>query len=466
MDFEQYSRLEIGALLLRIRKESKLTQEQLAKKASVSSSTVSNVENAKGKRASHETIQRLFAAAGVKWKNILFLLKKEANKNDHFRQMIRLKLISIENHIDYGYLSEGKKELKQIEVELKDHPLLAVVHYLKGKYFFRRGKEYWNKAHSCFQDAISTAHQFPSLRSLNVVAASFYELSRIYSRSNNYQEAIARVEEGLRDFDPKGERQSTRHVLLVSKVIYLEKLERISEAKVVLDELRQYEGEMDTETKLNMYQSEVNLLHREKFYDQAIQRAEQAIDISRREKNYDRSFEAWTTLGRIYKDTGDLKMAKVCFETAAQWENRIKETNMVAYNATELGKLYCQIADLPIAQSYLENAVVLSKKANDVFYEFEALNALSELWIQHNQVDQGICILEKACTLAHKHGLHTQEKNAALKLAEFYKDKDKNKYQDFLTRFHEISVQLSANGGEKEMSFEDLNRRAGNPPDN
>lgn len=466
MDFEQYSRLEIGTLLLQSREKSHLTQKQLARKAGVSSSTVSNVEKAKGKRASEQTIKRLFGAIGISWEDIPRLLQKETKKKDQILQMVQLKLTSIENHIDYGYLQESKKELKKIETELKDDPLSAIVHYLKGKYFFRRGKEQWSKAYACFQDAIATCNRFPALLCSNVVAASHYELSRIYSRSNNYQEALVRVDNGLKAFDPEGERKSTKYVLLVSKVIYLEKLKRNSEAKSVLENMRKYDGEMDTETKLNMYQSEVNLLFREKMYDQAIQKAKQAIDIARREKSYDRSFEMWTTLGSIYKDLGNLELAKVCFETAALSEDKIKEINMAAYNATELGKLHCQFTNYSIAESHLKNAVELSKKANDAFYELEALIALSELWMQQGKRNEGIQVLNQAYQLAHKNGLHEQEKNTALKLVEFYKMIDKGKYQDFLTIFYEISVKLSSSGGDNVMQFNDLNRRAGNPPDN
>jgi transcriptional regulator with XRE-family HTH domain len=56
VDFEQYSRLEIGTLLLQQREKSHLTQKQLAKKAGVSSSTISNVEKAKGKRVLDKSI--------------------------------------------------------------------------------------------------------------------------------------------------------------------------------------------------------------------------------------------------------------------------------------------------------------------------------------------------------------------------------------------------------------------------
>jgi tetratricopeptide (TPR) repeat protein len=302
-----------------------------------------------------------------------------------------------------------------------------------------------------------------------VVAASYYELSRIYSRSNNYQEALVRVDNGLQAFDPEGERKSTKYVLLVSKVIYLEKLKRNSEAKSVLEKMRKYEGEMDTETKLNMYQSEVNLLFREKMYDQAIQKAKQAIDIARREKSYDRSFEMWTTLGSIYKDLGDLQLAKVCFETSAQFELKIKRKFLAAYNETEIGKLYYLMDNLLLAEIHLKNAVNLSKDVDDAFYQFEALNALSELWLQHGQKDEGIQSLEQAYQLAHKHGLQTQEKNVALKLAKFYKELDQRKYHDFLTRFYEISVKLSSTGGDKEMNFAqtvDSKHRYGEPPDN
>lgn len=466
MDFEQWSRLEIGTLLRQLREEANLTQNELANKIGVSNSTISNVEHAKGNRASKQTMKRLFKAVGVSWERIPQLLKKEQGKKDKFFQMIQLKLTSIENKLDYGYLKEGKKELKELEVELKDHPYLAIVHYLKGKYFFRHGKDNWPKAFTCFQDAISNCSIYSELRSSNIEAACYYELSRIYSRSNNYQEALTCVENGLQALVPKGERKSTKYVLLISKIIYLEKLERNGEVRSVLDYMRKFEGELDTETKLNMYQSEVNLLYREKVYDLAILKAKQALDIARREKNYDRSFEMWTALGSIYKDLGYLEMAKVCFQTASQWENKIKEANLAAYNATELGKLHCQIKDIAVAESYLQNAVELSKTANDAFYHYEALSALSELWLQHGRGEDGICMLENAYQLARKHALYTQEKNAALKLTEFYRDTDRRKYQDYLTLFYEISVKLSSNGGEEEMPYEDLKRRAGNPPDN
>ena len=466
MGFEQYSRWEIGSLLLQIREKSHLTQKQLAKKARVSPSTVSNVEKAKGKRASQQTIKRLFGALDVGWENIPQLLKKEAGRKDQFLQMIQLQLTSIENQIDYGCLKEGKSELKKIEAELKDHPLLVIVHYLKGKYFFRRGKDYWDKAYDSFQDSIAGCSQYSSLSSSNVAAASHYELSRIYSRSNNYQEALLQVENGLQVFDPEGERKSTKYVLLISKVIYLEKLKRNTEAKSVLEYMQSYEGELDTETKLNMYQSEVNLLYRERFFEKAIERAKKAIDIARREKNYDRSFEMWTTLGSIYKDLSNLEMAKVCFETAAQWKDKIKDVYFAAYNEIEVGKLYSLLGDFSLAESHLQSAIKLSENVDDAFYQFEALNALSELWIQHGRNDEGIKVLKKAFHLAHKHVLLTQEKNTALKLAELYKGIDQKIYQDYLTRFYETSVKLSGNGGEGDMISEDLNRRAGSPPDN
>lgn len=467
MDFEKYNRSEIGSLILQLRETACFTQKQLAEKAEVSPSTVSNVEKARGKKASHSTIKRLLQALGVHWKDVPELLRKENTKQDQFLQTIELTLMSIENQIDYGHLSQAKKALKQIEQNyLRNHPYLAIVDYLKGKYFYRKGKKDWSKAHDCFLESISRSTRLPEmLQPLNITSTSYHELGRIYFRSNNYYEALRCAEKGLQSFKVGGKRESTRHSLLVSKVIYLEKLERIDEAKNVLTEVREYEGVLDTQTKLNMFQSEVNLLYKEKNYTTAIQRGKQAIEIARRGRDYDRSSEMWTTLGSIYKDLEEYQMAEICFKTAAQWRDKINDLSFIAFNETEFGKLFALMGDTHSAELHLENAVEISKRANDVFYEFEALSALADLRQRNKKIDDGVRMLEEACQLAYTHGLHKQSQNSSLKLAEIYKNIDQKKHQQYLSLFFEISVQMSREGGEEDMSFEELKSRAGSPPE-
>jgi tetratricopeptide (TPR) repeat protein len=449
---------ELGSLLRQFREKKGFTQQHLGKLVGVSAAVISFVERGK-KKVGENKLSRLFQEVGLSQEKIPELLQEKVQLDNLSYDLAKVSLTAAETAIDYGHLREGWNRIRDIEEVIKKSNLLALVEYLKGKYFFR--KENWTKSHTHFQYAISICQDdLKSLRLLNIEAASYYELGRCHSQLNELQQALRCIEKGLSVFSLKGERQSTKYVLLISKVIYLEKLERDTEAENILTAMWPEIDKIDTETKLNMYQSKVNLLNKHKLFIEAIEFAEIAIDLARREKNYDRSFEMWTTLGSIYKDLGNLEMAKVCFKTAQVFESQIRKKYLPAYNYTELGKLYSLISDLTQAESYLTDAVRLSKVAGDAFHRYQALKALSEcLWLQNKP--ESLEVLEQAYHLAKKHSFQNQEQDSSLKLAQYYQSYNKEKHDFYTKAYYQISLKLA--GGENEML---VRNQVGDPPDN
>jgi tetratricopeptide (TPR) repeat protein len=228
-------------------------------------------------------------------------------------------------------------------------------------------------------------------------------------------------------------------------------------------------SEIDTEVQLNMYELHATLLIKQNLPEKAIDYAEAGIQIARRVKNYDRCFELWTTLGRAYKQLGQLLYARHCFETALRFEKLVSKRKIPAYNYTELGLLHWMEGQYQEAEECLQKAARLGKLAKDGFREYEALYALGKYYLEQNNENEAISYLEMAREIAQKHSLLRQERNATVLLIDYYKERDMFKAQKYFARLVDVSVQLLDKGGDNVakqfFALETQRKIEGDPPD-
>jgi tetratricopeptide (TPR) repeat protein len=426
----------------------------------ISSSTISNVELGRG-HISERKLAHLCEKLGWKLEDIPKHLEAERQKETDTASFFRLELKAIENDIDFVSPSAALLRLRQVKIP-PDHPFQPLTVFLKGRCAYKSGN--LDKATSYYREGIRLADLFPEARTMNVPAVCFHGLGQVFFRQNDPNRALEAVKQGLAVFDPDGERQYLRYHLLISKVIYLEKLERLSEAIMTLEEgLWPYLSEIETEVQLNMYELHASLLTKMGMPEKAIPFAEKGLELARRSRNMDRCFELWTTLGSSYKQLRQFDFAERCFETALRFENRVGLRGLIATNYTELGILHWMKGEPETAEAYLQKAVKVSQKAKDRFRQYEALLALGKIFLQQKKEKEAISHLEMACQVAKENGFLRQERDAYIYLSQCYENRDVVLYHKYSARVHQLSVQLLQ--GRDEWMSQKMHKAAGDPPD-
>lgn len=199
-----------------------------------------------------EIVIHVFKKPGIGEEELPLLLTEEKNEAEKEHSGLMLKLRSIENNIDFVSPDQGLKELKQLKMENND-PYLSHTEHLIAKAYQYKGN--WRKACDHYQRAIQIYDSHPEIADTNLKSACLYNLGRIWYRKNDIRQALEFANKGLTAFIPDGARIFDKYNLLISKVIYLEKLERNDEAlDILLDLLQNHMDQIDSEIKLNLYQ--------------------------------------------------------------------------------------------------------------------------------------------------------------------------------------------------------------------
>jgi|GEM_PF-3202753 len=430
--------VKLGRIFRERREDLGYTQKDLADDT-VSVATISYFETGKRKIGKKKMIY-LLKKVNLDYHDVVASLQ-QTKENIKQGTEIRLRLQVIEQDLDSGHAQEAFKEIKSLQLP-SNHPYLAIVEYLKGKYYFK--EEQWKKAQKSFEQAIYLYDSFPEeLEKTNIKAASLYTLGVIAYRQSDFEKAFAYAEKGLEEVNELCERKSCKYALMVSQVIYLEKMDRDSEAMEILDQMWSCLDKIqNSDIILNMYEMQATFYMKQKMYEKAIQCIERAIEIARQEKNYNRSFELWTALARVYKYLGKFNLAKICFQTASRLEPKIEDKFLSAYNYKELGKLYLQEGEYELAQNALKKAVNRSKKVKDALQLCESLIAYGDCFLKRNKSKQAIQQYEEAYKLCKQYRFYLQEKNLTFKLAKYYECKNLIKHEKYLRLFYKASSKL------------------------
>ncbi len=461
---ETFDQNQLRELFRTLRKAKQLKQQDL-EEAGISTTTVSNFELGK-KKVSLDKVYRLFEKVGVNKQELPRLLTTKKQQETDTFTLLHLELKAIETEMDCGDYAKAKRAIIQLNLPT-DHPYTAVTTYLRGKYHYKT--QNWTRSYQYFAQAIQQVDQHSEVQATNVKAASFYDLGRIAYRQNQLDIALQYVNSGIEAFEMEGSREYLLYGLKMSKVIYLEKLDRDNEALKVLENMWKHLSEIHTEILLNMFDLQAKLFNKHQLYEKAIHYSEKGIEIARRENSYDRCFELWTTLGTSYNKLGKFSLAMKCFQTAASLEAKIQRKFLSAINHYQLGLLYLEEKSLNLAAEELEKAMKISKQENDLQKHCESQLSYARCKLKQNLSEEAIHQLEQALQLAEKHTFRTLIRDIALELTKYYEHQNKEKHYQYMTVFYQNSLLL--NGGDAQMTtreFQPLTVERifeGDPPD-
>lgn len=452
-------RFSLGQFIRNTRKQLKLNQKDLIDDV-ISQTTISNIERGNPTTGIDKIIYVLNRLGFDEEVLKKFHLPDERIEEDSLVEEWTLRLTATESIIDLASAEEGADFLRSVNLP-SSHPLNAWAEYLRGKIYLRKSN--WKKARSHLEQAINMLQQN---KISNLESACYHELGLAEYMENRYQSAVEYADEAFRCFDPNGERLYYRDLILISKAIYLEKLNRISEADKTLDMISNHSyskgAPYSKEAALNKYEMQAKLLAKSERYEDAIQTALAGIELARIDKMVERAFELWVTLGSIYIETNKPYLAEICFRTALKFDDKVKRSYLRAYVYTQLGTLYHRQRNLEKAEDEFKEALLHSRKNNDIYWEVEALTGLGKCLMETNP-RKAVEQFHKALELARKHKLEDKKTDLLLLTAQCLIDlKDPQLNQIALDLLY--SQLESLKGGEKMLREIAKRHSAGDPP--
>lgn len=403
--------VELGNALRRVRQDKGLRIKDLQDE-NISISTISNIE--RGIESVKDEVREYYCRKlGIDPSMIPELIRGEQEQ----RKKIENQLMLVESRIDLGLDKEAKTKLKELFIR-HNGSFPAHFHYLKGRYYYEKRNHQKAKKH--FEEAIKLVDEDRKLKLSNIKPACLKDLGRIsFYYERNINKALEYVNEGLKSFDPDGERKQIKYYLLIGRVLYLEKLDQKDDALESLNELWQHFSDIrQLEIKLNMLEMRASLLNSKKRYEAALPFAIEGFKIATSNQKYGRAVELLTTWGTIAKNMKNYDEAENCYLMALELENKIDKKYLMISTYTKLGKLYTEIEEWDKAQSALELAVHKGAKSNDVVRYCQALVALGEYFMEREQNHDAIKILDKAYSVGTKHRLENLNKKILINLSE------------------------------------------------
>lgn len=433
MDFVPY---ELGELLRKSRLKEGITQEELADELGFSTATLSKIERGTT-RVSKAKLIRICTKFNINYDEYLsrYVLKQE--KVDELN--LDLLFMVIEHDLNMINPEKAWGKIRKLDLN-KDDPTLTEIMFLKGKYYERIEK--WNEAQEHYQKALRLVDRHQKINT-NIKAASFNGLSRLHNHLNNLDQALSFVQQGLKCFVEDGERKYVKYHLFISKIAYLEKLNRDDEALAIIEKIWPHKEEIEsTEAHLNLYQARAELYNKNGLYEQAIHYAREGIEKARIDRMYDRSFELWSTLGESYSKKGNFSNAEICFKSALELETKIRRKYLLVSTYTLLGRLYLETGDIQIAKNILKTAIKWGENTKDDFRLIEALVAMGDCFVEQNLNIDANNFYKQALEIAEKHSFLHQQSDILMKLAKNYEDTDLGEYKKCVEKHFIVAVQL------------------------
>lgn len=382
-------------------------------------------------------------------------------------EKILLELIAIEHDMDSEHVEDGYRHLKEIEKNIyKQHPLMVLILYLKGRYFAEKGK--WEQAIAHYSHSIQKMQLHEKLKESNIEAACYCSLSRISNFLGNVQQALHYTQKGLQAFVSHGDRTYVEHYLLIGQVIYLTSINRIEEANQVMDNLwKRVNHIKSSQVLLNMYEMKAHLLNKTQKYIEAISVGIKGLEMARLDGAYERQFELWTTLGTSFIKTNKLEEAKRCFQSADKLTKKVKNEYLFIRTKTQLGLLHLRENNYDQATSTLEEAVRLGKKTKDHHRLCEASIALGDCLLKQKKYEQAQKSYELGLQLTRELSLNEQEPVVLLLLSKCTEKLDRKLYDFYTSQFIELSVKSTIGGDtfmfESQLEIPQI-KREGDPP--
>ncbi|MDQ0417936.1 tetratricopeptide (TPR) repeat protein [Croceifilum oryzae] len=415
MEMRDY--LDFGKYLRKARKSLGYTLDNLSKaaKEEISAATISNYERGIA-GVSEDKIKLMCQPLEIDFSQYRNILKNEREQQDKWYK----KLLGIEGLLDYLGANKAYTKLKTLTFDMDD-PISGIHAYLIGRCYYHKKK--WTKAREKFEEAINILKDHPDWDKSNIIPFCYKELGRIaYYHEGNAERAIHFNNLGIDSFIPEKERPGLIYVLLVTKAFYLEKMNENESATRTLSQLWKDIGKIDNiEVRINMFEIQALLFIKANFYDKAKEYAERGAELARTNKEIERGFELWITLGSLYMRSKQFEEAEEYFNLALEMKDSIKKEYLLISIHIQLGKLYMQQGKSDWAQEHIEKAVQIGENSNDEYRYIEALETFGDFHIYQGEIESAIIPYNKALVQAEKSKFPSLLKDTLVKLAYCYR---------------------------------------------
>lgn len=424
----------IGSLLRRERESRGLKMGSVATKG-LSIPTISRIENG-GEHVSPEKIHLYAQQLGTTIPDLI-------EKDRQFADTLQQKFLMLDLRIDLGAnLDMCLKDLDGFNVD-ENHLYYPVWLYYRGKILYVMEKTW--EAEPYLQKAIrqierKTDEEFEILRKKNVLALAHNILSNIYYKHRDLKRAITESELALDLFDLDGEQKDKYFMILMNRVSYLEKQEKILEAASLIDYLFENRNSISRITvRLNVYDQKARLLLEKGDYTKAIDVCFEGLKLACDEKQTDRACELWTTLGRVYEKMGMYANALENYNLALQTRNQLKNQSLIISTYTYLGSLHMKMKNWDTA----EEAFIQALSHDDRGPRYvDALIGMYNLRFTQGKIHDAITYLEKAYELAKKLGIANKVRDIVGALCLHTERVNPEKYTKYIKELQHINIQI------------------------
>ncbi len=430
---------EIGKFIRKVRKEKGLRLEDLADEH-ISTATISNIERGVS-HVNKDKVLYLMSKLELDLNEIPEMIEKDTET----LESMQVKFAAIETMIQMGMPERALSLLSNISEESYSRHQ-ATVHYLKGKvYIF---KEDWRKAERELGEAIRLAYQDPYSPMNNLEAAGYSELAYSRYQNKDYEQALRYVERGLESIDQeKGNDRDNRiyYLLLISRVIYLEGLNRTDEAFRYLEELwTNIPLIQSKDIIIKMYVHRALLLRRMKLYHDSIRYAREGIQLSIGSRNTEEIFQLWNGLGQAYIEIDQLDDAATCFRFVWELADHVESRTEVARAYIYLGKVYFKQGKNHEAYNMLKKALELAEKLYDPEFLNRALFMMGKLLKQMKRFVDAVEYLKGAAQIASKNKMKSRVYDSYYELAGCYEAlNDSDGFQSAMEQMYKAQKELN-----------------------
>jgi len=395
-------------------------------------------------------------------------IARKTMEEEQEKEIVDLKFMGIRGLIELV----DPEEALQLLNELKHSPLVGDIEasahfkYWEGRYHLK--KRNWRRAEQLYRKVIRLADKKPAiLGKLNLKARAYHELSRIRYYNDDMETALHYNQLAFQAYDEKWQRPNLKHVLSISKVIYLNVLHRNAEALEELNTLWESMDEIENaEIILDMYDLKAELAKKLGMYREAVRYAKKGIEVAQASGIPICAYLLWRTLGSVYVEMGKIAEAETCFLTGFRYKKRIVEIHQDFADYAihkALGQLYIRQEQWAKAEKILTEGIKEGKNVIPPTRYNELLLTLGECYQKQKRAADAIEVFAQARQIAQDYQLTEQLKSIAMNMAACWQQLGNE--QNFianLIEFYNLETGVKSNkGGDKMYNY---NRDPKTPP--
>lgn len=430
---------EIGEVIRKVRKERGMRLEDLADDH-ISPATISNIERGVP-HVSRDKVVYVLDKLGLSMDRLPEMMAGEQKKLED----IRLQLTAIESLLEAEQTKMAAEKLESLQLE-DDHPFAPHYHFLRGRYFLRERK--WNRAEKALSNAIRLSEGNPQAERMNVKSVVYNELGLNSYYQNDMDKAVHYTNQGLKSFNPDGDRKHVKYLLFRNKGIYLERMGRVVQALRIVDEVWPELGNIDqAETVLSFYWLRAELLRKSGVLDEAMKYAQEGIEIARKNRVWIGLFDLWTVLGTVYMDRKDWENAKACFDVVLSLRGKVSERDLFITTYTRIGIMYMSLAEWDQAKPFLEEAIEKGEKLNDVPRLTIALTAMGDYYRLQGRNREALPYYQQVEKLSKRHKLKEMEYEAWFRLSQCWREIDEEEFRRCTEKMFIIQEEIDRQKG-------------------